>query len=142
MQSNRNSLNMKKVVIAIIICSSIFLSSCKEKLVTTKYTIGCIGYQSGNYDPTDWNALESYFSSQVVYNKTVTFESKTQPENDAQALQYYNEQVNKIDTGYVCSLIKGSDYFIYGIQTLASDGSYKVIGALKFQHDGTSEPNF
>jgi hypothetical protein len=133
---------MKKVVIAIIVCTSLFLISCKEKTITTKYTIGCIGFDSGNYDPTDWTAVEAYFSSQVAYNKTVTFEGKSLPENDAQALQYYNDQIEKLDTAYVCSLIKGTDSFIYGIQTLNKDGSYKVIGALQFQHDGTSEPTF
>ena len=131
---------MKKVVIAIIVCSSLFLSSCKEKLITTKYTIGCIGYQSGSLDVTDWAAVESYMSSQVAYNKTVNFEGKSQSENDAQALQYYNAQIEKLDTAYVCSLIKGTDFLIYGIQTLNTDGSYKVIGAIQFQHDGTSDP--
>lgn len=133
---------MKKVVIAIIVCTSLFMISCKDKTVTSLYTIGCIGYQSGNMDPTDWTAVESYFSSQVAYNEKVQYEGKSQAENDAQALQYYNEQLNKLDAEYVCSLIKGSDFFVYGIQTLNSDGSYRVIGAIQFQHNGTSEPTY
>lgn len=133
---------MKRVVIAIIVCTSLFLISCKEKTITTNYSIGCIGFQSGSVDGTDWSAVESYFSSHVAYNKTVSFEGNSQSENDAQALKYYNDQIEKLDTAYVCSLINGSDYFIYGIQTLAADGTYKVIGALQFQHEGTSEPTF
>ena len=131
---------MKKVVIAIIVCTSLFLVSCKEKPITTIYTIGCIGFQSGNIDPTDWTAVETYFSSQVAYNEKVQYEGKSQAENDAQALQYYNEQVSKLDTEYICSLIKGTDYLIYGIQTLNSDGTYRTLGAIQFQHEGTSEP--
>ncbi len=133
---------MKKVVIAIIVCTSLFLISCKEKTITTKYSIGCIGYQSGSIEGTDWTLLESYLSSQVAYNKTVTFEGKSHTENDAQALQYYNEQIEKLNTEYICSLIKGTDYLIYGIQTLDTEGAYKVIGAIQFQHEGTSVPTF
>lgn len=130
---------MKKVVFAIIICTSLFLGACKEKTVTTKYSIGCLGYVANSANPSDWATLEEYFSSTVKYNTTMTFENTSEAQNDKEAKDLYDEQVQKLDTAYVCSLLNVPDYFIYGIYTLNPDGTHHIIGAIRFEHDGTSE---
>jgi len=130
---------MKKVVFIAIVCLSVVLGACKHS-ITTQYTIGCLGYQYNTDGETDWSAVESYFQSQVAYNQIVTYENETLPENDAEALQFYNGQIAKLDTAYVCSMIKGTDYIIYGIATLDADGtSYRILKSLKFQASGVEE---
>lgn len=130
---------MKKVIFAIIICASMFLGACKEETVTTQYSIGCIGFSANSANPSDWETLENYFASTVSYNTTITYENNSKSENDKKAKDFYNEQLNKLNTEYVCSLLKEPDYFIYGIYTLNADGSHRILGALRFDPDGTSE---
>ena len=132
---------MKKAVLAIIVCMAVILGACKEKTVINKYSIGCIGFSASSYNASDWTTLQDYFSSTVTYNTTVTFESSSESENDYKAKNLYNEQIKKLDTAYVCSLLNEPDFFIYGIYTLTSDSSYRVLGALRFEHNGTSESN-
>jgi major membrane immunogen (membrane-anchored lipoprotein) len=127
---------MKKVVIAVVVCMSLLLGACKDKLVSTTYTIGCLGYQYGAVNPSDWQAIEDYMSSTVTYNKLVTFENKTVTENDAEAKAYFDTQMAKVDTEYVCSLMMGNDYYIYGIATQNTDGSYRYVKAMKFSENG------
>lgn len=130
---------MKKVVIAVIVCMSLFLGACKEKMVSTTYTIGCLGYQMGSVTPSDWVAIEDYFSSNVAFNKLVTYENKTTTENDAEALAYFNKQMEKVDVDYVCELLNEEDYYIYGIATLDQNDNYRYIKALKFKKEGVEE---
>lgn len=130
---------MKKVVIAVIVCMSIFLGACKDKMVSTTYTIGCLGYQYGSVTPSDWQAIEDYFSSNVAFNKLVTFENKTATENDAEALAYFEKQMEKVDEAYVCGLLQGDDYYIYGIATKNTDDTYRYIKAVKFLKEGVVE---
>lgn len=94
---------------------------------------------SGSMEDTQWADVESYFSTHVEYNQHVVFEGKSLAENDAQAKELYQSQVEKLDKEYVCSLIKGGDYFIYGIATINMDGSYRIIKAMRFQEDGVTE---
>lgn len=89
---------MKKVVFAIIICTSLFLGACKEKTVTTKYSIGCLGFSANSADPSDWTTIENYFSSTVTFNTTVTFENTSEAQNDKEAKDLYNAQIKKLDT--------------------------------------------
>ena len=77
----------------------------------------------------------------MTYNTTVTFESSSESENDYKAKNLYNEQIKKLDTAYICSLLNEPDFFIYGIYTLSSDSSYRVLGAMRFDHNGASEWN-
>lgn len=135
---NPKSLTMRKIVFAAIICLSVVLGACDQK-VTTQYTIGCLGYQSGSLEGSDWQVLENYFKSNVEFNKVVTFEGKSLAENDKQARDFYDEQMAKIDTAYVCTLLGGTDYYIYGIATLNAGGDYRYIKAMKFQSDGATE---
>ena len=127
---------MKKVVIAVVVCMSILLGACKDKLVSTTYTIGCLEYQYGAVDPSDFQAIEEYMSSRVTYNKLITFENKTVTENDAEASAYFDAQMAKVDTAYICSLMSESDYYVYGIATQNSDGTLRYIKAMKFTEDG------
>lgn len=130
---------MKKIVLAAIICISVILGGCKEEtVVTTKYTIGNLGC---NFSPASENmqTLVEYFSSHVAYNKIVTFNNASLAENDHEALNYYNDQIAKLDTAYVCSLLEEHDYFIYGMATLKPDGTYRYIGAIRFEKSGTSD---
>ena len=130
---------MKKIVFVTIAVLALCLGGCKEEKVTTQYTIGCLGYQFGSLEGSSWENIESYFNSQVDYNKIVEFEGKSSAENDAQAVKYFDEQMAKIDTAYVCSMFSGSDYFIYGIATLYASGNYRFVKALKFQEGGAVE---
>ena len=114
---------------------------CRHETFTTQYTIGCLGYQNGSLQGSDWEELESYFSSNVEYNTLVTFESKSLAENDAKAKQFLNEQLEKIDVAYVCSLLHSSDYFDYGIATLNAGGSYRNIKVVRFSENGAQELN-
>lgn len=128
---------MKKVIIAVVVCMSLFMGACKDKLVSTTYTIGCLGYQySAVNPPSDLQAIEDYMFSTVTYNKLVTFENKTVTENDAEASAYFDMQMAKVDTAYVCSLMAGNDYYIYGIATQNTDGTLRYIKAMKFSENG------
>lgn len=129
---------MKKLVIVAIALLSLCLAGCNDKKVNTQYTIGCLGYQYGSIQGSDWEELESYFSSHVDYNKVISFESKSLAENDAKAKQHFEEQLKKIDTAYVCSLIKSTDYIDYGIATLNINGSYRNLKVVRFQESGMS----
>ena len=88
---------------------------------------------------SQWQELERYFADNVEYNKLVTFEGTSLAENDAQAKSLCNSQLAKIDTAYVCGLLKSSDYFIYGIATLNVSGTYRFVKAMKFHSGGTEE---
>lgn len=129
---------MKKIVFVALAVIALCLEGCKDK-VTTQYTIGCLGYQNSSMGTTEWQVLESYFKSHVDYNQLVSFEGVSLAENDAQARAYYDEQMAKIDIPYVCTLLSGSDYFIYGIATLNASGDYRVVKAMKFMPGGATE---
>ena len=126
---------MKKIVFVIIVGVALLFVGCK-KTITTQYTIGCLGYQYGSVQVSDMEGLQSYFSSHVEYNKLITFESTSLAENDAKARQYFDEQIKKIDTAYVCSLLNNSDYFDYGIATQTKHGEYQYIKVMRFEANG------
>lgn len=132
---------MKKIVLVFIVGASLLFGGCRHETFTTQYTIGCLGYQYGSVQGSDWDELLSYFSTNVEYNKLVTFESTSLAENDAKAKQLLNEQLEKIDAAYVCSLLHSSDYFDYGIATLNASGSYRYIKVIRFSENGTQEVN-
>lgn len=127
---------MKKIVFVVIVGVALLLTGCK-KTITTQYTIGCLGYQLGSVQGSNWEELQSYFSSHVDYNKLITFESTSLAENDAKARQHFDEQIKKLDTAYVCTLLSSSDYFDYGIATLNANGSYRNIKVIRFSEKGT-----
>ena len=127
---------MKKIVFVVIVGVALLLTGCK-KTITTQYTIGCLGYQLGSVQGSNWEELQSYFSSHVDYNKLITFESTSLAENDAKARQHFDEQIKKLDTAYVCTLLSSSDYFDYGIATLNASGSYRNIKVIRFSEKGT-----
>ncbi len=126
---------MKKIVFVVIVGVALLFVGCK-KTITTQYTIGCLGYQYGSVQVSDMEGLQSYFSSHVEYNKLITFESTSLAENDAKARQYFDEQIKKIDTAYVCSLLNNSDYFDYGIATQTKHGEYQYIKVMRFEANG------
>lgn len=132
---------MKKIVLIFIVGAALLFGGCRHETFTTQYTIGCLGYQYGSVQGSDWDELQSYFSTHVEFNKLVTFESTSLAENDAKAKQLLNEQLEKIDAAYVCSLLHSSDYFDYGIATLNASGSYRYIKAIRFRESGTQELN-
>ena len=127
---------MKKIVFVVIVGVALLLTGCK-KTITTQYTIGCLGYQLGSIQGTNWDELQSYFSSHVDYNKLITFESTSLAENDAKARQHFDEQIKKLDTAYVCTLLSSSDYFDYGIATQTKHGEYQYIKVMRFETNGS-----
>ena len=129
---------MKKIVFVAIVCLSVMLGACHRN-VTTQYTIGCLGYQHGTAEGSQWQAVEEHFRSNAEYNKIVEFEGTSLSENDRQARQYFDEQIVNIDKDYVCSLLVGSDFFIYGIATPNAGGDYRFVKAVKFSPDGATE---
>lgn len=129
---------MKKIVFVAIAVLALCLGGCKDH-VTTTYTIGCLEYQNGSTQGTDFQAIVDYFQTHVDYNNRVSFEGVSLAENDAQARKYFDEQMAKIDTAYVCSLLGGSDYFVYGIATLNAGGDYRYVKATKFTQGGAVE---
>lgn len=129
---------MKKIVFVALAVIALCMGGCKDK-VTTQYTIGCLEYQNGSTESTQWQALQDYFISHVDYNKLVSFEGVSLAENDAQARNYYDEQMKKIDNAYVCTMLSGSDYFVYGIATLNASGDYRFIKAMKYTPGGAME---
>ena len=50
---------MKKVLFAIVVCLSMVLTGCKDKTISTTYTIGCLEYQYGSVQGSEWNALQT-----------------------------------------------------------------------------------
>ena len=132
---------MKKIVLIFIVGAALLFGGCRHETFTTQYTIGCLGYQYGSVQGSDWDELQSYFSTHVEFNKLVTFESTSLAENDAKAKQLLNEQLEKIDAAYVCSLLHSSDYFDYGIATMNAGGGYRYIKAIRFRESGTQELN-
>ena len=88
---------------------------------------------------SQWATLEDYLASTVTLNKTVSFENTSEAQNDKEAKDLYNEQIKKLDTEYVCSLLKDPDYYIYGIYTLNPDGTQRIVGAMRFEQNGASE---
>jgi len=129
---------MKKILFAVIVGAALLFGGCK-KMISTEYTIGCLGYQINAINGSNWDELQTYFSSHVKYNKLVTFESTSLAENDAKAKELLDEQLKLIDTEYVCSLIHGEDYFDYGIATINAGGDYKYIKVVRFKEYGTYE---
>ena len=130
---------MKKIVFVVIVGIALIFGGCTKKLITTQYTIGCLGYQYGSVQGSEWDELQTYFSTNVEYNKQITFESTSLAENDAKARQLLDEQLEKIDTAYVCSLLHGGDYFDYGIATLNAGGDYRYIKMIRYNEWGTTE---
>jgi len=129
---------MKKVVFIAIVCLSVVLGACKH-VVTTEYTIGCLSFTAASLEGSEWQTIESYFQSNVEYNKLVSFDGNSLAENDAQARQLYNEQIQKIDADSVCSLLIGADDYTYGIATKNASGNYRIIKAMKFTANGATE---
>jgi len=130
---------MKKIVFVVVVCLSVVLCACKQEPVITKYTIGCLEFQRGSAEGSNWKAIENYFAENVDFNKRVEFEGASLSENDAQARNYYNEQIAKIDQEQVCSMLKEPDYYVYGIATVNADGTYRYIAAMKFTASGASD---
>lgn len=126
---------MKKIVFVIVVCLSVVLCACKQEPVITKYTIGCFEY----YGSSNWNEIQNYLAGKVDFNKIVEFEGASLSQNDAQARNYYNEQIAKIDKEHVCSMLKESDYYVYGIKTVNADSTYRYIAATKFTASGASD---
>ena len=118
---------MKKIIFSIIVGAALIFGGCEKKMVSTQYSIGCQGYQYGSAQGSEWEELLDYFSNHVEYNKLITFESASLAENDKKAKQLLNEQLAKIDTALVCSLLNSTDYFDYGIVTLTAHGEYRYI---------------
>lgn len=133
---------MKKFAFFAIVCATLMLGSCRHETFTIDYSIGCIGYQYGSIQGSDWEELQTYFETHVDYNKTVSFEGKSMAEADAKARQYCDEQIKKIDADYVCSLLHGTDYFDYGIATINAGGDYRYIKVVRFKEYGTYEVTY
>lgn len=130
---------MKNIVFFAIILLTFCLGGCKDKTVTTQYTIGCLGFEYGELSGSDLTEIESYLESHVEYNKLVSFEGLSLAENDAQARKLYYEQMEKVDVEHVCSLLNETDYFIYGIATLNASGDYRFVKATRFRSSGAEE---
>lgn len=129
---------MKRLLAITLLCCTVLLLGCKESNVTNHYSIGCLSYK-GNMLLSDWDGFESYISSQADYNIILTFTSKSKEENDAKAIQYFDEQVAKLDTDSLCTYIAPGDYIVYGIGYSISEESFYILKGLTFGNEGVSE---
>lgn len=129
---------MKKLFCFTLLCFAILLSGCDNKEVTNQYSIGCMTYK-GNLVFSDWNGFESYISSQVDYNVIISFTSKTREENDLKAIQYFNEQVTKLDTDSLCTFIAPGDYIVYGVGYSIDEHSFYILKGLTFGNEGVTD---
>ena len=134
---------MKKIALFAIVCATLLLGSCRHEIFEIDYSIGCVGFQYGSIQGSEeeWNMLLDYFETNVECNKIVTFEGKSLAEADAKARQFYDEQLKKIDTAYICSLLHYTDYYDYGITTKTTDGSNRNIKVTRFEESGAHELN-
>ena len=134
---------MKKIILFAIVGATLLFGGCRHETFTIEYSIGCMGYQSGSIQGSEleWNKLVDYFNTHVDYNKNVTCEGESIAEADAKARQYCDEQLQKIDTAYVCSLLHSTDYFDYGINTQTANGSYRYIKVMRFEENGAHDLN-
>ena len=87
---------MRKIIFVAIVGVALLLGGCKRELITTQYTIGCLGYQYGSVrsGPEDWDDLESYFSTTWIitswsHSRAILFPKMTQ------AGAYFDEQVGR-----------------------------------------------
>ena len=130
---------MKKIALFAIVCATLLLGGCHHEIFEVDYSIGCIGFQYGSVQGSDWENLETYFENNVDYNKVVTFEGKSIAEADKKAKKYFNEQIEKIDAKYVCSLLHSTDYFDYGIKTPIASGGYRYVKVMRYEENGAHE---
>ena len=70
---------MKKAIFMAVVSLALVFTACKDKKVTTQYTIGNLGYQSGSVQGSQWTELQDYFGKTVEYNKIVDFEGNRWP---------------------------------------------------------------
>ena len=134
---------MKKIALFAIVCATMLLGGCHHETFTINYAIGCVGYQQGSIQESEeeWNMLLNYFETHVELNKIVTFEGKSIAEADKKAKKYFDEQIEKIDETYVCSLLHNTDYYDYGITTQTANGSERNIKVIRFEESGAHELN-
>lgn len=126
---------MKKILVLCIVTLSILFSSCKDKTITTDYTIGCISYYA--YAPeSNWTGFQDYMKSVVDYNLVVHFTNTTIAENDAQAIAYFDDQLSKIDYTQACSFIKDPDKLVYGIARFDEIGNAYTLKSVTFTESG------
>ena len=134
---------MKKIALFAIVCATLLLGGCRHEIFEIDYSIGCVGFQSGSIQGSEdeWNTLFDYFETNVDFNKIVTFDGKSIAEADKKARKYFDEQIEKIDAEYVCSLLHSTDYYDYGIITQTADGSNRNIKVMRFEESGAHELN-
>lgn len=126
---------MKKILVLCIAILSILFTSCKEKTITTDYTIGCISYYA--YAPeSNWTGFQDYMNNVVDYNIVVHFTNTTLVENDAQAIAYFDDQLSKIDYTQACSFIKDPDELVYGIARYNEIGEITTLKSVTFTENG------
>ena len=134
---------MKKIALFAIVCATLLFSGCHHETFTIDYSIGCVGYQFGSIQGSDEerNELINYFETNEEFNKIITFEGKSLAEADAKARQYFDEQLKKINTAYVCSLLHNPDYYDFGITTRTATGNSRDIKVIRFEESGAHELN-
>jgi len=124
---------MKKVLSICLIICAILATGCKNKNVTTIYSIGCLDFTISA--ETDVAGFQDYMKSVVDYNSTLQFSGQTIEENDVKAKTYFREQVAKVNTETACSYIHGNEYIVYGISRNDEETS-KTIDQVKYTGNG------
>lgn len=126
---------MKKLFSICLIFCAVLLTGCQPKNITTVYSIGCLDFNVSA--SSDVNGFTEYMKSTVDYNHTLQFTGFTIEENDAQAKNYFNEQLAKIDADSACSFLYGNEFIVYGINR-SDEERTRIIGKVTYSGNGVA----
>lgn len=124
---------MKRILTLCLIISTLIPAGCKDKNITSFYSIGCLNY-SGELT-SDWTGFDQYMSSHTTYNVVVSFTNPTQELNDEAARAYFDQEYAKINESEVCAFIAPGDCVIYGIGNSIDSTTFDIIKAVRIYSD-------
>ncbi|MCQ2284398.1 MAG: hypothetical protein MJZ57_05805 [Bacteroidales bacterium] len=132
---------MKRALTFCLIISALLLIGCKDKTITSFYSIGCLDFYG---EPnSDWAGFEHYMDSLTNYNVVVSFTNKSQELNDSQAMAYFDNEFAKIKEEEVCAFLVPGSYVVYGIGNSADSLHFNIVKAVRIGAEGItpySEP--
>jgi hypothetical protein len=107
---------MKKAKVLFLLCSVLFLgASCSDE----ESVQGVYGFDIYEFNSSNWNNLQvvrNYFTAKGCIINNQVFKADSEAELDKQAITLFNENVKKIDSDELMSLLTdGTTSFTYGL---------------------------